>query len=129
MSIATRALTSARDRLKQAEDSYRRSTGNEQTKAKKARCVEVAEYILKAVERQISEQYNPPLTLDELRKVDGEPLWLQGSIGWNYNGWSIVKWRGRGCISICEIPGCSQWVSVSDYGKTWLAYRHKPKEG
>ena len=119
MSIATRALTSARDRLKQAEDSYRRSTGNEQTMAKKARCVEVAEYILKAVERQISEQYNPPLTLDELRQMDGEPVWD------NF----LMEW----CIVMAHMCLGHGAVKYFDGGFNRLTerrfYRRKPEEG
>ena len=56
MSIASRALTSAKERLRQAEDSYQRSKGNEHTKAKKARCVQVARYILNAVENQVARE-------------------------------------------------------------------------
>ena len=55
-----------------------------------------------------------PLTLDELRKMDGEPVWLV-----NQNG-------GRWVI----MSGAYLWDSRknADYGKTWLAYRQKPEE-
>ena len=58
---------------------------------------------------------NEPLTLDELRKMDGEPVWLV-----NQNG-------GRWVI----MSGAYLWDSRknADYGKTWLAYRQKPEEG
>lgn len=51
------------------------------------------------------------LTLDELRKMDGEPVWLV-----NQNG-------GRWVI----MSGAYLWDSRknADYGKTWLAYRNK----
>ena len=57
---------------------------------------------------------NKSLTLDELRKMDGEPVWLV-----NQNG-------GRWVI----MSGAYLWDSRknADYGKTWLAYRQK-KEG
>ena len=57
---------------------------------------------------------NEPLTLDELRKMDGEPVWLV-----NQNG-------GRWVI----MSGAYLWDSRknADYGKTWLAYRQKPEE-
>ena len=57
---------------------------------------------------------NDPLTLDELRKMDGEPVWLV-----NQNG-------GRWVI----MSGAYLWDSRknADYGKTWLAYRQKPEE-
>ena len=58
---------------------------------------------------------NEPLTLDELREMDGEPAWLV-----NQNG-------GRWVI----MSGVYLWNSRknADYGKTWLAYRQKPEEG
>ena len=58
---------------------------------------------------------NRPLTLDELRRMDGEPVWLV-----NQNG-------GRWVI----MSGAYLWDSRknADYGKTWLAYRQKPEEG
>ena len=54
---------------------------------------------------------NEPLTLDELREMDGEPVWLV-----NQNG-------GRWVI----MSGAYLWDSRknADYGKTWLAYRQK----
>ena len=57
---------------------------------------------------------NEPLTLGELRKMDGEPVWLV-----NQNG-------GRWVI----MSGVYLWDSRknADYGKTWLAYRQKPEE-
>ena len=56
-----------------------------------------------------------PLTLDEMRQMDGEPVWLV-----NQNG-------GRWVI----MSGVYLWDSRknADYGKTWLAYRQKPEEG
>ena len=55
-----------------------------------------------------------PLTLDELRKMDGEPVWCV-SLGAELsrgNGWYI---------------GVNNWF-MNGYGKTWLAYRQKPEE-
>lgn len=72
------------------------------------------------------EKPNDPLTLDELREMNGEPVWVE------------TPWVDR------EISG--RWVIVDgvnlekkvlftrgdftchDYGKVWLAYRRKPKE-
>ena len=58
---------------------------------------------------------NKALTMEELRQMDGEPVWLV-----NQNG-------GRWVI----MSGAYLWDSRknADYGKTWLAYRQKPEEG
>lgn len=68
----------------------------------------------------------PPLTLDELRGMDGEPVWCD--------------------LSLCKpVPHVSQWAIVREnesevllanggflpfvfYGRTWLAYRRMPEE-
>lgn len=65
-------------------------------------------------ESQRTIKENQPLTLDELRQMDGEPVWLV-----NQNG-------GRWVI----MSGVYLWDSRknADYGKTWMAYRQKPEE-
>ena len=57
---------------------------------------------------------NAPLTMEELRKMDGEPVWCV-SLGAKLSrgdGWYI---------------GVNNW-HMGGYGKTWLAYRQKPEE-
>ena len=65
-------------------------------------------------QQETVENHNKTLTLDELRKMDGEPVWLV-----NQNG-------GRWII----MSGAYLWDSrkKADYGKTWLAYCQKPEE-
>lgn len=64
---------------------------------------------------------NSPLTMDELREMDGEPVWVclpNGSYGgWmiNYQGWCMNRFAST------EMYGT--------YGKSWLAYRRRPEEG
>ena len=70
---------------------------------------------------------NDPLTLEELREMDGDPVWIEQNEG-GPSRWAIVTdfessyhvyfgtVRGRLCLP-CD-----------DYGKTWLAYRRKPEE-
>lgn len=68
---------------------------------------------------------NPPLTLEQLREMDGEPVWVQYG---QYDGeWVIVAWNIYDAISYVRKTPCL--LSVYSYGKTWLAYRHKPEEG
>ena len=60
-----------------------------------------------------------PLTLDELRKMDGEPVWVQSPGIPEYGRWAIVEGAGENCLFLHDDFTCH------DYGKTWLAYRHK----
>ena len=63
-----------------------------------------------------------PLTLDELREMDGEPVWVQSPGVPEYGRWAIVEGVGENCLFLHDDFTCH------DYGKTWLAYRQKPEE-
>lgn len=65
---------------------------------------------------------NKALTLDELRKMDGEPVWVQSPGVPEYGRWAIVECVGENCLFLHDDFTCH------DYGKTWLAYRQKPEE-
>ena len=65
---------------------------------------------------------NAPLTLDELRKMDGEPVWVQSPGIPEYGRWAIVEGAGENCLFLHDDFTCH------DYGKSWLAYRQKPEE-
>ena len=60
-----------------------------------------------------------PLTLDELRRMDGEPVWVQSPGVPEYGRWAIVEGAGENCLFLHDDFTCH------DYGKTWLAYRQK----
>lgn len=78
--------------------------------------------------------FNEPLTLDQLRRMDGEPVWVK-DISMNkiqclqfdafkpatYHKGDDARFNQFGT----EI-GVRWWCCK--YGKTWLAYRHKPEE-
>ena len=66
---------------------------------------------------------NEPLTLGELRKMDGEPVWVQSPGIPEYGRWAIVEGAGENCLFLHDDFTCH------DYGKSWLAYRQKPEEG
>lgn len=60
---------------------------------------------------------NEPLTQDELREMDGEPV--------------FVKWTDNRILPRWYIVGCYEWnlmdfEEFEDYGK-WLAYRRPPE--
>lgn len=80
----------------------------------------------------VGAERNDPLTLDELRQMDGEPVFLvdlvhktdpQKSNLWG--GWIVFSHHYDDGF----VPrGSHGWFSVSGYGKNWIAYRHRPKE-
>ena len=62
-----------------------------------------------------------PLTLDELRKMDGEPVWIvAGDVSW----WDLVSFSVQDWLYLTR----GEELRYSRYGE-WLAYRQKPEEG
>lgn len=73
-----------------------------------------------------------PLTIEELREMDGEPVWIVHTdytpFGKEY--WGIVR-DGFSGLPNCFVATRDENIQLlySEYGKTWLAYRRKPKKG
>ena len=65
------------------------------------------------------------LTLDELRKMDGEPVWVEFQDG-SGGCWGLVHITVFTHIVFANGHFCT--VGKPYYGKTWLAYRQKPEE-
>ena len=62
-----------------------------------------------------------PLTIDELRKMDGEPVYIvDGDVAW----WDIVSFSLQGWLYLVK----GKQLRYSRCGE-WLAYRYKPEEG
>ena len=64
---------------------------------------------------------NEPLTIEELREMDGKPVWIVdvGPHKWYGPGWAIVD-RDN-----CLVRTVKNWNAVffESYGERWLAYR------
>lgn len=67
---------------------------------------------------------NAPLTLEELREMDGEPVWVVSRDGRNESCWMLVDVE----YELCREAHGGMAVFENN-GKTWLAYRRKPEEG
>ena len=68
---------------------------------------------------------NEPLTLDELRKMEGEPAYI---VCGEWKDWRIPDF-----IDIGAYKGFIRFTDksaepIDEYGKTWLASRQKPEE-
>ena len=63
-----------------------------------------------------------PLTLDELRDMPCEPVYIvAGYVSW----WDIVSYAGMEYLYL-KVEGS---LPFRDYGKNWTAYRQMPEEG
>lgn len=86
------------------------------------------EYVIEVVRIQpvIAPPPNPPLTLEELRGMDGEPVWLE-RVGDNYHiysAWALVNREHCLCRTADGSPAFFEL-----FGTAWRAYRRKPEEG
>lgn len=75
---------------------------------------------------------NKPLTLEELREMDGEPVWCKWLLpedrAIEQGKWFIVISGDEAGLEIKRPAeyGC-HFCKIDDYGKTWLAYRRLPE--
>lgn len=73
---------------------------------------------------------NLPLTLEQLREMDGEPVWVESFIRGLASHWAIVrgKYLSDGRFSD-DMERCLLSADKnSGYGIAWIAYRNKPEE-
>lgn len=68
----------------------------------------------------VGEDRNEPLTLDELRQMDGEPVWVVVS-GHTF-GWCLVS---ADCEAVFKQNAGCTFSEIINHG---FAYRSKPKE-
>ena len=74
-----------------------------------------------AEEVTAAQQPNAPLTLEELRERDGEPVWIAAKGIGRYDIY-------QGCANRCLEQFYKAALPSSGYGTDWLDYRRKPKE-
>ncbi len=75
---------------------------------------------------------NDPLTLEELREISWEPVWIEGDCETElgHNGWAIISQHKSKKYVCVWWPGedCADIPSLDNYSNTWLVYRRKPEE-
>ena len=71
-----------------------------------------------------SHQLNEPLTLDELRRMEGQPVYIVE----NTEYWAIVNSFDQAGVYLLSYGNPDDYGYFGLYGKTWLAYRQKPEE-
>lgn len=70
------------------------------------------------------ERANKPLTLEQLRGIDGQPVWIKDLKTLECSGWRMIYWdRGKYLVLIAK---SIQGYILEEYGKTWLAYAQQP---
>lgn len=85
--------------------------------AKVEACDEACEVAVAVMRAQQAAEKNDPLTLDELRQMGGQPVWIDDWIE-PYNGWELSE----------DASDYFEGRDVKKYGSAWVAYRRPPKE-
>lgn len=67
-----------------------------------------------------------PLTLEELRGMDGEPVWVERLWGAKIKKWIIASPNEYGLTQ--GVHEKSQFMAWKTYGVLWRALRSRPKE-
>ena len=73
---------------------------------------------------------NEPLTLDQLRQMNGEPVWGKSLIKDRPGEWFILRIVEMSKTWFVACAGSEQGFGDKDtYGETWIAFRRPPEEG
>lgn len=71
---------------------------------------------------------NEPLTLEQLREMEGQPVWVKCLKPNKYINppvrWRILEKSIMGTFGVWDGESC---LSERDYGTDWLAYRRPPE--
>ena len=87
---------------------------------------------LKFMQRSTLTPPNEPLTIEQLREMDGEPVWCKWLLpedrAIEQGKWFSVISGDKAGLEIKRPAeyGC-HFCKIDDYGKTWLAYRRPPE--
>ena len=73
---------------------------------------------------------NPPLTWEELKQMEGKPVWIEGDHGciWGQKAWSLIRLDPENddiviCINTDNGVHYEFAIGQEDYGTDWQAYR------
>ena len=82
------------------------------------------EYKVLRTEPNTAMTENPPLSWDELKGMNGKPVWIDDK---GYEEWRLVHAQLDGDIWFVDDSGTINRYFYDEYGKTWKAYKEEPK--
>ncbi len=83
------------------------------------------EMAIRALQAKLEAEKNEPLTLDELRDMDGVPVWFSTDYETD-KGWHICHGEYQDRYIACDSGDCYDFRTFVE--KRIVAYRHKPEE-
>ena len=80
----------------------------------------------RALNEKLQRLENPPLTLEELKQMEDEPVWTVTTGVDGSSRVEIIESVRNDYIRLCCLFVETYDIETTTYGKSWLAYRHKP---
>ena len=68
------------------------------------------------------EDDNPPLTWEELKQMEGKPVWIELLKG-KWKGWDVIGGFDEDDFGVAMVTVRGDDYYKADLGKTWQAYR------
>ena len=65
-----------------------------------------------------------PLTADQLREMDGQPVWVEDLKNHDRSAWRLI-YLDRGKYLVLIAKSCDGYI-LEEYGETWLANSYPP---
>ncbi|QAT43458.1 hypothetical protein [Aminipila luticellarii] len=95
-----------------------------------SRTVEAFETAIQALQEKAARENPIPLTLEQLKERVGRPVYAQSELLPGESHWCILDetLAFGGGFTLVAIYGRNLTLAESDYGRTWFAYDHEPKE-
>lgn len=86
---------------------------------------EAYEIACQAMREKIERENPKPLTLDELRNMNGQPVWVENISIPKRSRWAVIEFT-----DVDNVIGFTddKYKLVSRYGETWVAYKYKPND-
>lgn len=90
---------------------------------------DVCEIACQALREKIERDNPKPLTWEEMKQMNEEPVYIVDLLGEGRTGWHILSWdyRKSGQYLVLSSRHCNGFLS-EEYGETWVCYKYKPKE-
>ena len=96
--------------------------------------IEADKLLLEAIKENAERENPKPLTLEELKQMDGDPVWVRVSNNWRESsvseGWCLVRFHtsdDRVRVYIWDTRHGARFFAQQDLGISWWAYRYIPK--
>ena len=89
---------------------------------------QIIDMLVEELEKSTLTPPNGPLTLEELREMDGDPVWGKSLITGKPGEWFILRVVEMSKTWFIACAGAEQGFGDKDtYGETWVAYRRPPE--